>query len=152
MNTELKYTDGESCRGLERRELIAWTGRHRRSAVSEVRYVRSRAQLSYSVERVPPVDSTQELFSRLARTWLEDTSKQSSVTEMVLHPCYQRIIGMGPDALPYIFRDLERKPGHWFWALKAITGVNPVAPENTGRIKFMAQDWLNWARSQGIRW
>jgi hypothetical protein len=46
------------------------------------------------------------------------------------HPAYQRIIEMGQPVMPLIFRELEREPDHWFWALQSITGENPVKLES----------------------
>lgn len=68
----------------------------------------------------------------------------SILSKKVIHPAYQRIIGMGDKAIPLLMRELKREPNHWFWALRAITGANPVKPENRGRVKRMAQDWLDW--------
>lgn len=91
----------------------------------------------------------QEQFSDLTKAWKTETRLTSSITEMCMHPAYQSIIGMGPNALPLIFRELEREPDHWFWALKAITGADPVVPENIGRLDAMTRDWLRWARVNG---
>jgi hypothetical protein len=71
---------------------------------------------------------------------------------MVMQESYQRIIGMGPDAVPFLLRELERKPGHWFWALYAITGINPIPPESEGNLKGMAKAWINWGKQQGYSW
>ena len=59
---------------------------------------------------------------------------------------------MGPRALPLILKELEQRPNHWFWVLRAITQENPVLPEHRGVIAEMAQDWLNWARAKGLQW
>jgi hypothetical protein len=91
-------------------------------------------------------------FESLAAAWRKECAHLSSVREMVLHPAYQQIIGMGRDAIPFLLRELERQPDHWFWALWAITGENPVPPEHRGRVRDMARDWLEWARQRGIRW
>ncbi len=64
-------------------------------------------------------------------------------------PAYQAIIGMGRTALPFIFEELHQRGGHWFWALRAITGENPVPPEHRGNVEAMTQDWLRWARDRG---
>ena len=88
-------------------------------------------------------------FSRLTHQWRAETEFSSSLTEMAGHPAYQRIIGMGRLALPMIFRELATEPDHWFWALKAITGCDPVPPSHRGNIESMAADWLAWGRSRG---
>ena len=62
-----------------------------------------------------------------------------------MHPAYQHVIGMGSLALPFILAELEREPDHWFWALKAITGEDPVAEEQRGDVLGMTKTWLEWA-------
>jgi hypothetical protein len=100
----------------------------------------------------PPIEPPAELerlFDGLVKRWREETGAYSSVTQMAMHPAYQRIITMGPAALPLIFRELERRPGHWFWALRAITGENPVRREDAGDIGKMTEAWLAFARDHG---
>ena len=87
-------------------------------------------------------------FNHLKAEWDENTSMLSSITEIAMHPAYQQIIGMGPSAIPLILQTMKTEPGHWFWALKSITGEDPVLPEHRGRIKEMTEDWLNWGRRQ----
>ena len=87
-------------------------------------------------------------FSNLEKEWKESTSMLSSITEIVMHPSYQQIIGMGPTAISLIFLSMRREPGHWFWALCAITGENPVSIEHRGKIKEMTEAWLDWGRKQ----
>ena len=87
-------------------------------------------------------------FSRLANEWKESTSMLSSVTEIVMHPSYQQIIGMGPTALSPILVSMSQELGHWFWALNAITGENPIPIEHQGKIKEMTDDWLQWGKKQ----
>lgn len=88
-------------------------------------------------------------FSILKAKWEADTALLSSITEIALHPSYQQIIGMGNNAVPLILAELRRNPGHWFWALKAVTGEDPVLPEQRGRIKEMTEAWLLWGHRQG---
>ncbi len=91
-------------------------------------------------------------FRRLADTVHEECAHFSSIREIVLHPSYQQIVGMGPQVLPLILKELEDKPGHWFWALRAITREDPVLPDHRGIVSEMARDWLNWAIVKGVRW
>jgi len=44
---------------------------------------------------------------------------------------------------------MKKKSGQWFWALKSITGEDPVSPEKRGRIRDMTQAWLRWGQEQG---
>lgn len=87
-------------------------------------------------------------FSNLEKEWKESTLMLSSITEIVMHPSYQQIIGMGPTAIQLIFLSMKREFGHWFWALCAITGENPVSIEHRGKIKEMTDDWLDWGQKQ----
>ncbi|MFH1231987.1 MAG: hypothetical protein V1709_10880 [Planctomycetota bacterium] len=91
-------------------------------------------------------------FYTLTSKWQSEAQHLSLVTEIAMHPAYQQIIGMGESALPLILRELETKPNHWFWALKAITGEDPVPPSQRGNIHQMIQSWLNWARENNISW
>ncbi|MCI0387582.1 MAG: hypothetical protein MOB07_02260 [Acidobacteria bacterium] len=79
---------------------------------------------------VAPTKDTEGLFQELANQWRRETAHLSLAIKKVMHPAYQRIIGLGPDAVPLILRELQRRSGHWFWALKAITGEDGGA---TGR-------------------
>jgi len=90
-----------------------------------------------------------ERFDVLARQWKADTALLSSTTAMTAHPAYQAIIALGLPVVPYLLRDLEREPAHWFEALQAITGANPVPPELWGNIPAMRAAWLTWGRDQG---
>lgn len=87
-------------------------------------------------------------FSNLEKEWKESTSMLSSITEIAMHTAYQQIIGMGPTAIPLIFLSMEREPGHWFWALSAITGENPVRIYHRGNIKRMTEAWQDWGKKQ----
>lgn len=88
-------------------------------------------------------------FEQLAANWREERQFLSSSTQMAMCPSYQQIIGMGRDALPLIFHELAKEPDHWFWALKSITGEDPVPVEQRGMIREMTRAWLHWAREHG---
>jgi hypothetical protein len=88
-------------------------------------------------------------FHALKEKWEADTAHLSSIIEIAMHPAYQQIIGMGSDAILLILAELKKKPGHWFWALKSITGEDPVLPQQRGRIKEMTEAWLLWGRQRG---
>lgn len=88
-------------------------------------------------------------FNDLARKWKSERNASSSITVIIMHPAYQRIVGMGKPALPLILRELNKQLDHWFWALKAISGEDPIAPEHRGKMKQMAADWLLWGRQKG---
>jgi hypothetical protein len=86
-------------------------------------------------------------FAGLAAAWKVDAEDESSPVRIAMHPAYQRIIGLGKPAVPLILADLEETQDPWFWALRAITGQDPVAPEDRGYINKMVRSWIRW----GIR-
>ena len=91
-------------------------------------------------------DSLRSRFDRLADQWSEETEFVSSSSAIVLNGAYQQIIGMGQAAIPLILRRLESEEGHWFWALKHITGEDPVLPQKVGKFEKMREIWLTWGR------
>lgn len=88
-------------------------------------------------------------FRALAREWKTEARLASTPTQMFLLPSYQRIIGLGPKVIPAILRDLLREPNHWFWALAALSGENPVNTKDIGNVRAMTQSWLQWGKQQG---
>ena len=103
------------------------------------------------VSALPPSSShtPDEEFQELAARWRDETEHLSS-TSVFTHPAYQRIIGMGRPVVPLLLRDLPRTQSHWFWALRAITGENPVAPEDAGNVQKMMDAWLAWGEAHGL--
>jgi hypothetical protein len=105
------------------------------------------AQPSSTMDKV--LTELEATFRNLVDQWHRDTDHYSSQTQKAMHPGYQRIIGMGPAALPLIFRELEANSGHWFWALRAITGDDPTCPADSGKIEKMGEGWLAYGRERG---
>ena len=99
-----------------------------------------------------PIETTKERFIRLATIWKSETRFLSSTTKMAEHPAYKEIITMGDQAVPLILRELESKPDHWFKALRAITGAQPVPPADAGNVPLMTKAWLSWGREHGYQW
>lgn len=97
-----------------------------------------------------PASDLQARFDLLAARWREATEFASAPHALFMNPAYQGIIGLGPAVLPLILRDLEETRDHWFWALRAITGENPVRSEERGKVDRMAERWLNWGRTKGL--
>jgi hypothetical protein len=100
----------------------------------------------------PSGDNLEERFTRLATKWHQAVAHQSSSRVRDNHPAYQEIIRLGPPVVPLLLRDLERNRRHWFTALVAITGVNPVTREDAGDIPRMIEAWLRWGRENGYQW
>jgi hypothetical protein len=91
-----------------------------------------------------------EQFQALVSQWNEACGLLSSTSAMVAHPAYQSIIEMGEPVVPLLLRDLERESTHWFEALKAITGEDPVSAGDWGNIPAMKSAWLAWERSRNL--
>lgn len=93
------------------------------------------------------------LFRENADRWKEETAHLSSVTKMLAHPSYLRIVGLAKDSINHelerlLLRELENEPDYWFDALTAITGENPVHPQYDFDESVNA--WLEWGRRKGI--
>jgi hypothetical protein len=84
-------------------------------------------------------------FQNLANQWKRDTLAISSVSEIVMHPAYQRIMSMGKQALPLILQQLRRELDHWFYALEFIAGTD-------GKDVAKGADTLEDARSAWLEW
>jgi hypothetical protein len=97
-----------------------------------------------------PASELQARFDVLAERWRGETEFASAPNALFMNPAYQEIIGLGPAVLPLILRDLAQTHDHWFWALRAITGADPVPPEERGRVERMAEHWLEWGRAAGL--
>lgn len=93
----------------------------------------------------------EKTFSKLRDAWKAETRYTSSALELITNKHYQRIIGLGPKVIPLILAALAAEPDHWSWALQALTGENPVQPEDSGNLPKMAQAWLAWAKARGLR-
>ncbi len=92
------------------------------------------------------------LQHQIAR-WKTDTMHWSSITRMIAHPSYLRIIGLAQYSNNHevertLLRELETEPDHWFAALTALTGEDPTRPEYDFDESVNA--WLEWGRAKGI--
>jgi len=99
---------------------------------------------------VETIDSLPQKFKRLLAEWQEESIVMSSITEMVMLPSYQAIIGMGPAAVRLILNELKHDPDYLFWALEAITWANPVLPEDEGNLDRMTKAWIKWGQENRI--
>ena len=97
-----------------------------------------------------PYATPSDMFGELVCEWRDATRFVSSTSEIVSHPAYLRIIGLGKRAVPLILRDLARGTDHWFVALAALTGADPVSRDDWGDMEAMRQAWLRWARERQL--
>ena len=89
-------------------------------------------------------------FDELASQWKAQSRYLSNTAQMAMLWPYQQIIGLGAVAVPLILGELRRETDHWFWALEAITGENPVPSEVAGDVEAAAAAWLRWGREKGL--
>lgn len=98
----------------------------------------------------------EDRFRRLTQAWRRSNRLSSSVADMAMHRSYQQIIGLGAAVVPLILAELQAArnagdpPEHWFWALHAIMGEDPVTPAHRGDLRAMADDWLAWGHGAHI--
>ena len=96
-----------------------------------------------------PVENLADRFLRLSNEWKHDTGHLSLVSQIAAHPSYQSIIAMGESAIPFILRDLEEEPNHWFSALSAIADEGPEIPvHERGDIRAISEAWLKWGKTK----
>jgi len=92
-------------------------------------------------------------FREHAERWKRETRHWSSVTNMLAHPSYHRIIALTNrftrrEVVRLLLNELQNEPDYWFAALTAITGHDPVRPEDDFDESVNA--WIAWGRQEGI--
>jgi len=105
---------------------------------------------SSSREEIAQGGGDRERFGRHFAQWKEQSRYLSNTAQMALLRPYQQIIGMGRAAVPLILEELRRDPDQWFWAMECITEENPVAPQDAGRVRAMADAWVRWGLQRGL--
>jgi hypothetical protein len=103
------------------------------------------------ITSAPPIPryDVRERFQQLAAKWKKQSRHMSNTAQMAMLPSYQQIIGIGEPAVPLLLEELRREPDHWFWALEAITQESPVPSDAAGKVRLMAQAWVDWGIRQG---
>jgi len=98
---------------------------------------------SISIEQRP---NKRKKFEYYMQQWKFHRNSKSSILDSLSDLNYQNIIGMGKQALPFIFREMRKEYDDWFDALYEITGKDPVKEENYGDFVEMTNDWILWAK------
>lgn len=103
---------------------------------------------------LPRLDSAQieKKFIALRDEWKAKRGHHSATLKLVMHSAYQQIIGLGPDVIPLLLRELATTPDRWYWALRALTGEDPVPAEDRGDSAAMVRSRLEWGKKKGYRW
>jgi len=99
-----------------------------------------------SQENAGDASLTEEQFRDTVAEWLREVGPTSSLKQIISYPAYRRIVQMGPEAVPFLLRELEREPSLLFCALQEITGENPVSPAARGKVREIAKAWVEWGR------
>jgi len=97
----------------------------------------------------------ERVFHRLVADWKAARGHVASINKWVRLPEYRQIIELGrehkDEVVSLLLTELEERLDHWFWALKELTGVNPVAAEDRGDVPAMAACWVRWGREHGFK-
>ena len=130
-------------------------GKHNRAAVkvidprgNEVMQVLTLGDMTYDASNADMKDE----FNRLASEWKSGRRRGADVAQMIEHPAYRSIVGMGEQAIPLMLEELEHELDHWFPALREIAGASPIPEESKGNLAKMREAWLQWGRDEGYLW
>ncbi len=96
-----------------------------------------------------PEAGLKERFEQLRDQWKSQSQYLSNSAQVAMLWSYQQIIGMGPPVLPLILTELRRETDHWFWALEAISGENPMPTKSQGNVAEMTRAWIEWGLLKG---
>jgi hypothetical protein len=119
------------------------------AATLPVTTIEAKAALPSPAVRPAPTARQRERFEALAAEWRNDTGASSVLQDIVIHPAYQQIIGMGEPGIVLVLEQLSVEPEQWFWALGSMApeGENPA--EEAGSIDEARDLWLVWGREKG---
>lgn len=113
------------------------------------RLAESVKSLTRRVQVPEPQGAVRQRFDRLVVEWKTGRGHSSKLKELATHPAYQQIIGMGESAVPFLLEEMKERPDQWDWALRAITGTDPVPRESWGKLKEIAAAWIAWGEERG---
>jgi hypothetical protein len=99
-------------------------------------------------EATSPV--SEDSYRALVSEWEFGIRTTSSLTEMIAHPAFRRIVAAGRAAIPFLLRQIKADPSFLVLALGEITGENPVPRSARGKVKEMAKAWLAWGEKNGL--
>ncbi len=97
----------------------------------------------------PTAFTVEEQFRKHAEKWERETAFMSATPMRVMHESYQSVMAMGPEVVPLMLRDLQKTHRHWFWALRHLTGHDPVSSKERGNVESMANAWIKWGKEKG---
>jgi hypothetical protein len=62
---------------------------------------------------------------------------------------YMQIIGMGPEVVPLLLKDVQEGEGSWYFALKCITNQDAETPDMYGDAEAVRHAWVQWGKRNG---
>tara|TARA_Y100000310_G_scaffold345276_1_gene463342 strand:+ start:5132 stop:5431 length:300 start_codon:yes stop_codon:yes gene_type:complete len=90
-------------------------------------------------------------YKELKVKWQDETAYFSSLSMKVDNPHHQKICNLGSKIVPIILNEFRNGDiDHLFFALRNITGADPIPEEDRGKVQKMAQHWVNWGIKEGI--
>lgn len=94
--------------------------------------------------------SVEDQFIYLTKSWKNETMMSSITADKIKNLNYQTIIGLGvtfKEKIIYlILMDLEEDVEYWHYALKSITGDNPVPKGMANDLDTVRRYWLAWGK------
>ena len=91
----------------------------------------------------------QREFELLYARWKKDTLNLSSVSAIVGHPDYQRMIEMGEPIVHLLLHKLIEGGALCCTALSEITNTELITEETAGDVPKMQSAWIRWAMKNG---
>lgn len=94
--------------------------------------------------------SVEDQFISLTKRWKRETMMSSLAAEKIKNLNYQTIIGLGvtfkEKVIHLILKDLEENIEYWHYALKSITGYNPVPKGMVNNLDAVRDYWIKWGK------
>ena len=101
------------------------------------------------IDKVVVEPGDRERFTELADRWEAETVFLFNLDRAAEHPAHKEIVSMGEQAVPLILQRMQTQGGHWFHALRDITGKNPVKRSDCGKVAAIQASWLEWGEANG---
>ncbi len=103
-----------------------------------------------TIENTGSVPSTDQEFQALVARWESESMFLSSYDQLVSRPSYREIVALGQNVVPLLLREVSICPSQLVLALHEITGQDPVPRASRGKIKEVAQAWVEWGKANGL--
>lgn len=111
--------------------------------------------LKIPVLAVAQEPTLQERFFEQTKKLRRETQHLSSPGQIMMHPSYQAILGMGNDhrneVIELMIADMAKNRTPWFWALSYLAQDNPVSQSDAGNTDKMIKAWVNWEKVRRMR-